>query len=211
MTKDIVILTKSSKFGKYCVAGIDIQTSKWIRLVTSNANTHGALSDADLLCTDGSYCGPLDVVRVKCTGPAPALHQPENVMIKEGCRIEKRGVYNIQQVLRFHPAERHVPLYGNFMPYIVESELDGVNYSLTLIQVSKLLVWQTKNSLGNPKTKANFCYQGQWYNNISVTDPNYYNLMESVSLLSAYLVVSLPDAPFPDDQYYKFIAQIFVP
>ncbi len=35
MKKQICILTKSLKDHDYCVAGIDITTGKWIRLVTS--------------------------------------------------------------------------------------------------------------------------------------------------------------------------------
>ena len=36
MKKQICILTKSYKHGGYCVAGVDIETKEWIRLVNSD-------------------------------------------------------------------------------------------------------------------------------------------------------------------------------
>lgn len=33
MKREVAILTKSSKFGGYCVAGVDINTGEWVRFV----------------------------------------------------------------------------------------------------------------------------------------------------------------------------------
>lgn len=43
MEKKIIILTKSKKHSGYCVAGIDYETGEWIRLVSSDLETEGAL------------------------------------------------------------------------------------------------------------------------------------------------------------------------
>ena len=44
MKKEVAILTKSSKYKGYCVAGIDVNTGEWVRFVSDNEQTHGALS-----------------------------------------------------------------------------------------------------------------------------------------------------------------------
>lgn len=36
MEKDIIVLTCSAKHSDYCVAGIDLETDEWIRLVASD-------------------------------------------------------------------------------------------------------------------------------------------------------------------------------
>ena len=48
MEKEILILTKSCKNGGYCVAGIDLETKKSVRLVSDDQGTQGALSKDDL-------------------------------------------------------------------------------------------------------------------------------------------------------------------
>ena len=84
-----------------------------------------------------------------------------------------------------------------------------MGYSLTLVRVSSLTISQTINTYNKPKTKASFFYNGKWYNNMSVTDPDFYSVPNGTRFDSAYLVISLPDTPFPEDCYYKFVAQIF--
>jgi len=58
------------------------------------------------------------------------------------------------------------------------------------------------------KTKATFTYKGDQYNDIAVTDPDFYSI-PSVQYKKALLVMSLPDTPFPENKYFKFIAKIF--
>ena len=43
-TKKIIILTESSKFKNNCVAGIEKDTGKWIRVVSDVEDTYGALT-----------------------------------------------------------------------------------------------------------------------------------------------------------------------
>ena len=47
MEREVAILTRSSKFKRYCVAGIDINTGEWVRFVSDNEQAHGALSAYD--------------------------------------------------------------------------------------------------------------------------------------------------------------------
>ena len=68
MEREVAILTRSSKFRGYCVAGIDLNTGEWVRFVSNDTQTHGALSRSDITYEDGSICNPLDIVLVDVVG-----------------------------------------------------------------------------------------------------------------------------------------------
>lgn len=209
MEREVAILTRSSKFKRYCVAGIDINTGEWVRFVSDNEQAHGALSAYDISYADRHICKPLDVVSVEVVGAAPLAHQPENYLIDSHEYWKKLGECTLSDVLDVHPAEVRPYIYGNTYPYIDGEEIDNIGHSLTLVRVSSLTISQTTNFNNQPKTKASFVYNGKWYNNMSVTDPDFYSVPDGTRFADAYLVISLPDTPFPEDCYYKFVAQIY--
>ena len=95
MTKDIIILTKSKKDNGYCVAGIESETGKWIRLVSPNKLLNGSLTDFDMQMTNGEICEPLDFVRVEISQAVPSGCQTENHMItgsKSGITMRKHEI-----------------------------------------------------------------------------------------------------------------------
>ena len=49
----IIIMTESSKFSGKCVAGIDVNTGRWVRLVSDDEETHGAIANRALYYQDG--------------------------------------------------------------------------------------------------------------------------------------------------------------
>ncbi|MFT9117011.1 MAG: hypothetical protein ABF497_07770, partial [Sporolactobacillus sp.] len=57
------------------------------------------------------------------------------------------------------------------------------------------------------KPKASFYYNDEYYEGMSVTDPDYYDCDE-VTIDRAYVVISLANQPF-GGKYYKFVAKIF--
>lgn len=209
MEKEVVILTKSSKFGRFCVAGVDLRTGEWVRFVSDDLPSHGALSELDITFANQSVCKPLDVVSVDVVRPEPLAHQPENYLINSQELWRKTGELSIFEVLDVHPAEVRDFIYGNTNSFVDEWEIDGIDHSLTLVYVSSLTIHQTINSFNKPKSKASFFYNGKWYSGMSVTDRKYYAVPDGTRYTNAYLVVSLPDTPFPENCYYKFIAQIF--
>lgn len=209
MKKEVAILTKSSKFKGYCVAGIDINTGEWVRFVSDNEQVHGALSTYDISYADGRICKPLDVVSVDIVRAAPLVHQPENYLIDSREYWRKIGECTLFDVLDVHPAEHRPYVYENTNPYVDDEEINNIDYSLTLVHVSSLMISQITNFNSRPKTKASFFYNGKWYNNMSVTDPDFYSVLNGTGFANAYLVISLPDTPFLVNCYYKFVAQIF--
>ena len=106
-------------------------------------------------------------------------------------------------MIEYHEPEKHDFIFGDTCPYIKELKIQSVGYSLVLVEVDNLNIYHPSNT----QTKAKFTYNGYVYNNISVTDPEYYD-SKPYKFKKAFLVISLPDSPF-NDNYYKFISKIF--
>ncbi|STO01062.1 Uncharacterised protein [[Eubacterium] infirmum] len=205
MERNVLILTMSSKYHGYCVAGIDIDNGKWVRLVSNDKKSHGALSRRDIIYENKTKCKPLDVVKVPIIKDMPLKYQPENVLINCGTFWKKIETIDINELIEYHEPEKHDFIFGGTCPYIKEWELQYVEHSLVLVEVDNLNIYHPSYR----KTKAKFTYNGNKYYNISVTDPEYYD-SKTYKFKKAILVVSLPNIPFPhDNNYYKFIAKIF--
>jgi hypothetical protein len=108
---EVVILTKSIKNGGYCVAGIDINTSKWVRLVSSDRDSHGALFEQDIQYRNGMNCEPLDVARVPILRKMPTAYQPENVLIDE-CDCQEKSDPRARKILIHRCQENSDPFEG---------------------------------------------------------------------------------------------------
>ena len=208
-TIEAVILTKSVKNGGYCVAGINVQTNQWVRFVSNDIASHGALFDKDMQYEDESYCKILDVVRIPILNNFPSEHQPENVLIDDKVYWEKTREISVPKLLEMHPPEQHDLLLGNENFYITESEIDTVGHSLILVEVKNLVITHPREH----STKATFKYRFNKYKNMSITDPDFYDTPDQTNICKAILVMSLPDAPYImpnlEPRYYKFIAKIF--
>ena len=210
MTKNIVIMTRSSKNGGFCVAGIDTRTGEWIRLVSTNSCTGGALSKNDLKYDDGIMCAPLDIVQVSVIQKQDSKYQPENYILDTTKPIYRCGFASIDEVLGLHPCEVHDFLYGNTRAYALEHEVEEFGFSLVLIEIQNLKINQIVNYAGKKKTKATFNYNRYCYSSLSVTDPDFYDVPDNTLYDHAYIVVSLPEHGYPEGCFYKFVAKIYV-
>lgn len=76
-----LVLTKSSKFSGYCVAGIDCKSGNWVRLITEDLQSHGAVGAEDLIYKNGRECQNLDIIKVPILSATNDVLQPENVLI----------------------------------------------------------------------------------------------------------------------------------
>ncbi|MCF2643499.1 hypothetical protein I6E50_13975 [Roseburia hominis] len=204
----IIIMTESSKFSKKCVAGINIDNGEWVRLVSSDKETHGAISDEDLRCFDGRKCNVLDVVNVPIIRTCGNEIQPENILMDTSKYITIEGKATLSDVLKIHSAEIRDSILGNKYSYITESKVRSVGYSLILVQVEDLVIFQVETSEGKIKTRTTFRYRGNEYQMLSVTDPNFYSIPNGTTYKNAFLVISI-GTPY-NNRYYKFVAKIFV-
>lgn len=204
----VVVLTKSSKFSGYCVAGINYYSGKWVRLVIGDLSLHGAVRTENLIYKCGKECEVLDVIKAPIIGSANDILQPENIKMDTSERIQLIGKATMRDVLKIHPIEIREYIFGNKYPYIKDEKIGQLGYSLTLVRVNDLLIKQVSNPEGRPKTKADFTYQFERYENISVTDYRFYSIADGTLFKEAYLVVSI-GTPY-NNKYYKFISAIYV-
>lgn len=99
MYKNILILTKSLKRKALCVAGIDVATGEWVRIVTDDDATEHAVIEQDMEYNSGEYANVLDVVRIKFIEHVPSEVQPENWMLDRTVKWEKVGVKTVNAVI----------------------------------------------------------------------------------------------------------------
>ena len=196
----MIVLTKSYKDHAYCVAGLNCNDFKWIRLVTDDENFCGAIEKRDI-----RHINPLDVIElfVKDYPKINYRFQKENLLIDENYDIKKVKTSSLKDVINIHPPENHEFLFGNNSGAIHEENdiLDDVHSSLMFIKVENLKL--------SENNKASFIYNEQNFSHFSLTDPDYYHNQE-IAIGSAYLVISFPEIPFDYGNYYKFIAKIFL-
>lgn len=204
----IIIMTESSKFSGKCVAGISTETGEWVRLVSDDEEVHGAISNDDLICSNGRKCNVLDRVSVPIICACGNQIQPENILIDGTKRITFQGKSTFLEVLDTHPAEERDYILGNKYSYITEQRVNTVGYSLALVKVNNLEIMQVETPEGKPKTKAKFQYQDEEYSMVSVTDPRFYSVPNGTEYDEAFLVVSIGTSY--NGKYYKFVSGIFV-
>ena len=199
---DLIILTKSSKYGGYCVAGIDMQTHRWVRLVTDDESVDGALTDDDCRYRDHTDMEELDIVRVQDAVPCGNRgHQSENHYFNRGYYFEQIGTYPASDLSKLLSPYPYPVVLGNMYERISQREMN-MDHSLELIYVKDLDIRYNENR----KLKASFLYNGIRYQNFSVTDPALYGRNQDISC--AVLAVSLGNRPY-NGFYYKYIAKCY--
>ena len=114
----------------------------------------------------------------------------------------------IEEVLSIHPLEARDNILGNIYSYITEARVGSVGYSLTIVEVDDLEIVQEENLDGKIKTKVNFKYNDTQYEDISVTDKDFYSVENGTQYDNAILVVSI-GTPY-NGKYYKFVSAIYV-
>lgn len=214
--KRIVILTKSAKHGHSCVAGIDVKNGEWIRLVTDDTFTDGAIPESYMQDdVNHTVIEPLDVIDVTLLKHYPTKYQPENYLIDINVLPTYVETMSLQQVAalveKYHEASSSI--FDNYYKVLHTDEMDHINKSLDCYCVNNLKVFVTKNHYGKNKSRADFSYNGHNYKGIHVTDKDFFDLEYPVYMRKAYLVMSLPhqfyEASDGTPLYFKFIAKIF--
>lgn len=203
MKKTLVVLTKSAKMKNYCVAGIEVENGKWIRL--ENRLLDGdALSEQDMTYEDGTVCSELDVIEVECLEQdASNYYQPENVYIDTRYKFRKLNDVTWRDVLNQHPAELSNRLLncGGGFSYITKEYAQTLNNYAKSLQLIKVRNLHIKESDSKPDSeelshpKAEFEYEnsnGEILKYcLTVTDLNYHPAMKERYIENAYLIVSL--------------------
>ena len=210
MKIDAVILAKSTMWGNFCVAGIDIHSGMWVRFVSYGDGE--PLNDSQMMFINAAgSCEPLDVARIRIAKRLPKHNHSEDCMIERDAWL-KLGRFTIYDVLKIHDEEEYRYIFGNNREYVTEQEMHELRhrYSLILVKAENLTLHTERNRQNELKTRAEFIHHGRQYKYIRVTDPEYeYDSdRECVKIGDAYLAMSMPVKPFRG-RYYKLVAKIF--
>ena len=206
---DMIILTRSSKYRDYCVAGIDASSGQFVRLVTDNDKTHGALTYSELIMDNGCNASPLDMVHVEKAQYSPSVIQKENFRIKQGECLQYLRTVTVEEIVQYHPVSSRTGIFNHIQPVIQFVDAKALGHSLELAYVNNLVVY-TESKKGRCRTKADFEINGQHYKRFSVTDPRFYGNDGAINAIkNALIVCSIADDEWAIDHgYYIFIAAI---
>ena len=189
------------RFG-VCVVGYNLNSRRLERFVQA---PHGGP-------LDGRYVNRfqvMDEVEAEPLRDVPEPPQTENRMIREGS-IRRIGpsALTVAEIARC--VEPGTPRFMEGTAFRLPA-VDRFDHSVEICRVTDLkLVWENK-----ARPKAFFQYHGSQYGYYRVTNPvcerqgNEKHLEEEIG--DAWLIVSIPNVPYTDGMYYKFVAAILPP
>jgi len=202
----VVILTKSAKHGNYCVAGINSESGKWVRLVSDDERTMFALTHEMVKYEDGNECEVLDIVKVCIREAVPLSIQSENVLIDDGYYWEYVGKYDLESLRNL--AKKSGYIFGNINSYVDKNIALETNGSLGLYFVENIVLSTRENNNGIRRKKVSFVFDGRHHSGWSMTDHRYFRENDGKISDEGIIVVSIPEDDY-NGNYYKFVAQIF--
>jgi len=236
--KTVVVLAKSNKCSGYCVAGRELYVDNdvhslgpWVRLVSSDKASNGAIFDRHLQGTTDDNVNVLDVVIVPIEGEQIIPGQPDNLLIDESDKWTVQGKVPSMEVSTFIDTPLHLWKQENVESHVVSPLTDDENHvpqSLYLIKPEALVFtlshdWNDFYGRFEKKIRVSFSYNGQQYTNLAMTDPKVKRMLsrqypkagekEKLKTLlkgdNYYLCVSLSPR-FGDQQlHYKIVATVF--
>lgn len=219
MTKELILLAVSRKYGKYCVAGVDSKTGQWLRLVTHDSDAHYAIDPKDLVMDNGTKASKLDIVCLEITDRAISYFQSENYVIRKNRPWHFAGRATIGDVIRIHPPNR-----SEFIFYDTARRVSKQFYNdLQFNQISSLLLIspeETKVEVADLEDKRRVAlhlhYRGRNYEPLPVTDLEFCALCEPLKpglypmRKRGIMLCSVGECYEKDQFHYKLVAGVML-
>ena len=193
MKKRILVLANSIKHQGNCLAGKDIETKEWIRVVGDSSGRE--LHNINI--------SPLSIVDMELE-PAPLKHQPDNYVLKSWNIV---GEADISQLPPYLDSPNDLWGIGNSVFYqYIQDELVSISQSLYIVPVKNIqLYWKDRSDIGkDPQRRGRFIYNSTLYD-LPITDPKFEHMREE-TLFNKYLTISLGE-PY-NGSCYKILASI---
>jgi hypothetical protein len=183
--RDIIILANSRKYKGHCIAGKDIKTGEWVRIVPDNEDH--AFSAKELMKLYGDYNGPevLDVVSVPLSNRIPSNYHPEDESVNSNKLWKKIGTLNsIDHVSILLDREKNDWITITSDKFGITDKIPNSyfeHYSLkNSLQLIKLNLRENRTTLiykfNHEKEyyKPRLCFDYKGYNyNLAITDPRF--------------------------------------
>ena len=209
---DILILANSKKKGGYCVAGKEIMSNKWFRLVGDSMGSELNLSQitySDLANRIKSvpYEPLCKTLRMDLGNTVPLLYQPENVLINQNLGQE---ITNTQSNIIYDTPPDLWGIGDRINASDIEQGLIKITQSLYFIQVTNLQFYTNDYK----KRRAIFQYGNNSYDLGATMDPSVFdNILSGQRVHSNVVTVSLGEPFFNQHsnqhEHYKLVAAVF--
>ncbi len=177
MRKTIVCLANSYKHGGRCIAGIDIDSGKWIRLHGNSPD--GALCACEYALDDGTEPRLLDLIEVVLHYAIPSDSHPEDWQIvpTPWHLVERPATAALMQKITCTTDKVPTILRG-YRDRISTEEVRAKPLLSSLACICPDdLYWWIREDHGKPKPRALFQRHHVTYN-FSVTDPHWLNQLK---------------------------------
>ena len=158
MKKSFVLITRSYKYGGYCVAGFDTETKRWIRLVSSSD-----LSGNEIPKSVFEPFDDLDILEVETVGAQPYGCQTENYVLDMTVPPKRVGKFSFYELLSPAYVNRTPFLLGNPLSSLSAEEIARQNVSLGLFFVRSLFFDYYAGDDGKWHYRSHFLYGGRQY------------------------------------------------
>lgn len=222
MKKRIVCLANSWKNHGRCVAGVDLDTGKWIRPV----NPGGAkLYKSQIKNQFGNQPQVLDIINIPLKEKEPLYYQPENYIIDSESEWQLEGRYEFDRLADLSCSGNDICIECNFFDENSDSIFtDNFMFleckdSLSLIKPKELKIKKRKRTKYGPQIRGEFLFGDKNYD-LAVTDDKfkspfygrnsrlneygYYKLDTD----EIYLTISLGEEL--NEKHYKLVAAVIV-
>lgn len=217
---NIVILAKSRKHSAHCIAGVDCNSNKLVRVITDNEYNHYAISADDIEDDKGKVAEVYDNIIIKTIeNKIKVAHQPENIMLDTRYYVTNKGQYKREDLRKIIDklSNKYEYIFFNSNKCISQSEFEEISenerHSLEIVNAEYLII--RVKDIEKKRLKASIKYNGVWYNSLSITDGDferrYYEEVvnspfEYITLNNPYVLLSLGENF--NGNYYKLIACI---
>lgn len=206
----VLILANSTKHGGRCVAGKFMGNKEWIRLTKNGA---------DAVPTNEALNYPVLSVLTFAGISRPRVleypYQTENVMYS-GVKVQSE----VEEIYFDDYVDDVDTIFGSTESFVMEEEMNEHDFSLLFVKVTNLRIYYKTYRDYNSSLKCSFRYNGNIYNEVSVTDCGYNERFEENGdyhverYPEAYLTISLgvPFIPRGETRkrIYKLVSGIFI-
>ena len=195
-----LVLTKSAKDKAYCVAGIDLDKNKLIRLVSDKEGN--AISYSQFTCNETSV-EILSEIDITCS-PSPLNVQTENYILEKINSVNR--IYHEDELDDIWGAVENANLLKECTYYVSPDEAQNIRKSLMIVEVSNFGTYEDINNKSQKRTKASFFYNNHYFSDLSITDRDFF--AGNIRCSRCKLVLSISEKPY-NDKHYIFIAKVF--
>lgn len=215
--RKLIILAESAKYNNFCVAGVDIDTGKWIRPISEKPELEEAVPLDDLKYPDGTRVELLDVVEIKFSDrSANNPIQPENFFYNEKYFWQKVDRVTLQELIDKRGYDLRDKIFFSDERSIFGADVEKISAreSLLLLPVENLFI-SVEEDKDHKKFFADFNYRGKKFLRFSVGDIVVRKKFETSGAgkyffkESANVVFSLTNPFHVNYNCYKMLAQIF--